>query len=76
MSEVSRSERSIRARQTVRIVVWVVVAAAVVVFALLNTQSVSVDVLVAESSTSLWIVIAVCAAAGFVVGYLTRARRD
>jgi uncharacterized integral membrane protein len=69
-------ERSIRARQTIRIVVWVVVVAAVAVVAALNTQDVDVDWVVGESTLPLWVVIALSALAGAVIGYVARWRRD
>ena len=68
-------ERSIRARQTIRIVVWVVVVAAVAVVAALNTQDVDVDWVVGESTLPLWVVIALSALAGAVIGYVARWRR-
>lgn len=69
-------ERSIRARQTIRIVVWVVVVAAVAVVAALNTQDVEVDWVVGDSTLPLWVVIALSALAGVVIGYVARWRRD
>lgn len=69
-------ERSIRARQTIRIVLWVVIAAVVVVLAAANTQDVTADWLFGDVDTSLWVVIAVSTAVGIVLGYLARWRRD
>lgn len=69
-------ERSIRARQTIRIIVWVVVVAAVAVVAAFNTQDVDLDWVVGESTLPLWVVIAVSALAGAVIGYVARWRRD
>lgn len=69
-------ERSIRARQTIRIVVWLVVVAAVVVVAALNTHDVDLDWVVGESTLPLWVVIAASALAGAVIGYVARWRRD
>lgn len=68
-------DRSIRARQTVRIVVWVVVAAVVVALALSNTQDVTVDWLFGDVDTSLWVVIVAASAVGAVLGALARSRR-
>jgi uncharacterized integral membrane protein len=65
--------RSIRTRQTVRIVVWVVVA--VVALALSNTQDVTVDRLFGDVDTSLWVVIVAATAVGAVLGGLARSRR-
>ena len=69
-------DRSIRARQTVRIVVWVAIAAVVVALALSITQDVTVDWLFGNVDTSLWVVIVIATAVGAVLGYLTRSRRD
>jgi uncharacterized integral membrane protein len=69
-------ERSIRARQTIRIIVWVVVVAAVAVVAAFNTQDIDLDWVVGESTLPLWVVIAVSALAGAVIGYVARWRRD
>ena len=69
-------ERSIRARQTIRIVVWVAAVAAVIVFAAVNTQEVAVDWLFDETDLQLWVVIAGSALVGAVIGYVTRWRRS
>lgn len=69
-------ERSIRARQTIRIIVWMVVVAAVAVVAAFNTQDIDLDWVVGESTLPLWVVIAVSALAGAVIGYVARWRRD
>jgi uncharacterized integral membrane protein len=68
-------ERRIRAGQTVRVIVWLIVLAAVVVFALVNTDEVSVDWLFEDGEAPLWVVIGVSAAAGAVIGYVARPRR-
>lgn len=65
----------VRTGQTVRVVIWLVVLAALVVFAALNTEKVSVDWLFATENVALWIVIAVSAAAGAIIGFLARTRR-
>ncbi len=70
------NERSIRARQTIRIILWVVIAALVVALALANTQDVTVDWLFGDFGTSLWVVIIASAAVGAILGYLARWRRD
>jgi uncharacterized integral membrane protein len=70
------NEQSIRARQTVRIVLWVALAAVVLTLALVNTQDATVDWLFGDVSTSLWVVIVASAAVGAVLGYLARWRRD
>jgi len=69
-------ERSIRARQTIRIIVWVVVVAAVAVVAAFNSQDIDLDWVVGESTLPLWVLIAVSALAGVVIGYVARWRRD
>jgi uncharacterized integral membrane protein len=70
------TERSIRARQTIRIVVWVAIAAVLVALAVVNTQDVTVDWLFGDVDTALWVVIVVSAAVGAVLGYLARWRRS
>lgn len=70
------NQRSIRARQTIRIIVWVVVAAVLAALAIVNTQDVTVDWLFDDIDTSLWVVIVASAAIGAVLGYLARWRRD
>jgi uncharacterized integral membrane protein len=74
MSSESRGERRIRASQTVRVVIWLVVVAVLVLFAALNTDKVSVDWAVDTTDTPLWVVIAVSAVAGVVIGYVARPR--
>jgi uncharacterized integral membrane protein len=69
-------ERSIRARQTIRIVVWVAVAALLAALVLANTQESTVDWLFGEVDTSLWVVIVASAGVGALLGYLARSRRD
>lgn len=69
-------ERSIRTRQTIRILVWVVAVAALVVFAAVNTQEVAVDWLFDETDLQLWVVIAGSALVGALIGYVTRWRRS
>jgi uncharacterized integral membrane protein len=70
------NERSIRLRQTIRIVLWVVIAALVVALAVANTQDVTADWLLGDVDTSLWVVIVVSTLVGAVLGYLARWRRD
>ena len=71
----SHTERRIRTGQTVRVVVSLVVLAALVVFAALNTAKVEVDWAFDTTNVQLWLVIAVSAAAGLVIGYVARPRR-
>jgi len=70
------NENSIRTRQTIRILLWVVIAAVVVALASANTQDVTVDWLFGDLGTPLWVVIIASAAVGVVLGYLARWRRD
>ena len=69
-------ENSIRARQTLRIVVWVALVAVVVALAVANTQQVTVDWILGDLDTSLWVVIVASAVVGAALGYLARWRRD
>ena len=70
------NEQSIRARQTIKFVLWVAIAAVVVALALANTQDVTVDWLFGDVDTSVWVVIVASAAVGAILGYLARWRRD
>jgi uncharacterized integral membrane protein len=70
----SLRERRIRAGQTVRVIIWLVVLAVLVVFAALNTDKVSVEWAFDTTSVPLWLVIAVSAVAGVVIGHLARPR--
>ncbi|WP_148288659.1 LapA family protein [Ilumatobacter nonamiensis] len=74
--EHDRNESSIRTRQTIRIVVWVVAVAAVVIFAAANSQEVPVDWVFGDTDLALWIVIAGSALVGAIIGYVARWRRD
>ena len=71
----STHDRRVRTGQTVRIVIWLVVLVALVVFAALNTEKVNVDWGFDTSDVALWVVIAVSAAAGVVIGIFARPRR-
>jgi hypothetical protein len=70
----SRGESRIRAGQTVRVVIWLVVLAALVDFAALHTDEVSVDWAFDTTDVALWIVIEVSAATGVVIGYFREAQ--
>jgi len=76
MADETTHERSIRARQTIRVVVWMVFVGVLVLVAAINTQEVGVDWVVGEADMPLWVVIACSALAGAVVGYIARWRRD
>jgi uncharacterized integral membrane protein len=70
------TERRIRGRQTIKLIVWFVVIAALVVFAAVNTQEVAVDWVFDETETALWIVIAASAVAGAIIGFVAARRRQ
>ena len=72
----AHAERRVRVGQTFRIVVFLVVVAAIVVFALINTDKVSVDWVASQSEAPLWSVIAISAVAGAFIGALARMRRN
>ena len=55
---------------------FLVVVAAIVVFALINTDKVSVDWGASQSEAPLWAVIAISAVAGAFIGALARMRRN
>lgn len=69
------AERKVRVGQTLRVLIWLVVVAAVVVFALVNTEKVSVDWVVNDALAPLWEVIGASAVAGAIIGYLAHPRR-
>jgi uncharacterized integral membrane protein len=56
--------------------VFLLVVAAMVIFALFNTDKVSVDWVAKKSVAPLWAVIAISAVAGAVIGALARMRRS
>ena len=70
-----RSPQSPRAGSIIKVVTWVIVLGAIVVFAISNGQDENVDWVFDETETALWIVIAVSTLAGFVLGYVTSRRR-
>jgi uncharacterized integral membrane protein len=73
--DMARAERRVRADQTVRVVVWLLVLAAIVVFALANRDDVSVDWVFDETTAPLSLVIGASAVGGVLVGLLSRTRR-
>jgi uncharacterized integral membrane protein len=76
MSDVTTDgERSLRVGHLLHIVVWLIVLAAVVVFALVNTDKVNVDWVAKDSEAPLWLVIGISAVAGAIIGSLARVRR-
>ncbi len=70
-----KTERSIRIRQTIRVVLIVAIAAVLLIWALANTTDTTVDWLFTETSGPLVAVIIVSAALGFVAGALAARRR-
>ena len=70
------AERKVRARQSFRILVWLVVVAAVIVFGVVNTDKVSVDWVVNDALAPLWAVIGVSAVAGAIIGFVARPHRN
>ncbi len=69
------TERRVRAGQTIRVIIWQLVAV-VVVFAAVNTNKVNVDWVVDEARMPLWGVIALSAVAGAIIGFLARPSRS
>ena len=70
------STRNPRLGSITKVVVWVVVLGAIVVFAVSNRQDVNVDWVFDETETALWIVITLSTVAGFLLGYVTSRRRS
>jgi uncharacterized integral membrane protein len=68
-------DRRIRTQQTVRVILWLALLAALLVFALLNTDDTKVDWLVQEDEAPLFVIIAASAGAGFLMGLIATARR-
>ena len=76
MSDVTTDgERSFRLGHVFHLVVWLIVLAAIVVFALVNTDKVNVDWVAQDSEAPLWMVIGISAVAGAIIGSLARVRR-
>jgi uncharacterized integral membrane protein len=71
-----KGERQISVGRIVRVVLWLLLVAAVVVFAVLNTDKVRVDWLFGDADVWLWLIVAGSAAAGFLVGAFTVWRRS
>lgn len=63
-----RTEKRIRAKQTFRILVLVLIAAVLALWAFANTDEVAVDWLVATTRGPLVVVIAISALLGFLLG--------
>lgn len=63
-----RTEKRIRAKQTFRVVVFVVIAGLLALWAFANDDEVAVDWLVDTTSAPLVVVIAISALLGFLLG--------
>ena len=63
-----RTEKRIRAKQTVRILLFVVIAGVLALWAFANTDEVAVDWLVDTTRGPLIVVIAISALLGFLLG--------
>ena len=68
-------ERKASAGQAIRIVIWIAVLAAIVVFALVNTDDANVDWVFSDATAPMWAVIGISAAAGAIIGFVARPRR-
>ncbi len=77
MSDVTTSDgqRTFGLRHLLHILVRLVLLAAIVVFALVNTDKVNVDWVARKSAAPLWAVIAISAVAGAIIGSIVRVRR-
>ena len=73
--EMTTAERHIRTRQTFRLLVWLVMIAAIVTFALLNRNRVSVNWGVRKATAPLFVVIAAAAVVGAIAGLVSAPRR-
>ena len=73
--DMQKAEHRVRSAQTALVMVWLVVVAAVVVFAFANATKVNVDWVFSDALVPLYVVIGVSAAAGAVIGFLARPRR-
>ena len=60
----------------VRVIVGLIIVAALVLFALLNFQEIKIDLLVGSIRARVIVVIALSALAGFVAGFLFFRRRE
>jgi uncharacterized integral membrane protein len=74
-NEMTKAEHRVRAGQTMRVIIWLVVVAVLVVFAVANTDKVNVDWVVNKASAPIWAVIGVSAVAGAIIGYVAHPRR-
>lgn len=75
VSDDDRAEKRISTKQKLRVLLFVAVAAVLVLWALANTEEVAVDWLIDTTSGPLVVVIAISAALGFLLGVAATWRR-
>lgn len=75
-NDMTNAERKVRAGQTVRVIIWLVVVALLVIFALANKEKVTIDWIVNDARAPIWAVIGVSAIAGAIIGYVAHPRRN
>lgn len=68
-------ERKASAGQAIRIVIWLAVLGAILVFALVNTDDANVDWVFSDATAPMWAVIGISAVAGAIIGFVARPRR-
>jgi uncharacterized integral membrane protein len=72
----STPRQEIRFGKIARVVLLAVPVIAIAVLTVFNTQKVTVDWVVGDAQTNLWIVIVVSALTGFIGGYIAHWRRS
>ena len=78
MNSVNMTDRDVRhieRRSAARAIVVVLLAAGIVTFAVVNRHEVAVDYVADEVDVALWLVIAIAAALGILIGTLLSWRR-
>ncbi|MEY2581712.1 MAG: hypothetical protein QOE09_1561 [Ilumatobacteraceae bacterium] len=77
MSDVTTTEgqRTFSLGHAIHVLVRLLLLVAIVVFALVNTDKVNVDWVARKSAAPLWLIIAVSAVAGAIIGSIARVRR-
>ncbi|MDX1690825.1 MAG: LapA family protein [Acidimicrobiia bacterium] len=71
-----KQERRIRMGQTIRVVAALAVVALLGLFAAINTADVQIDYLFGDVEAPMIIVILVSAVGGFLIGWISRLRRE
>lgn len=74
--EEQRQEQQIRRSQTLRVVSIVILLAAIVIFAVANADTVSIDWVFAQTNAPMVLVIALSGGIGFLIGALVASRRS